>query len=85
MLREACDDAVGKVLLVDPENGRAGVVEDNNVWDLMDIILSKDANVRASLSIDFVAIPVWYSSFSTQVPNNAGNVFELSLKGLEAL
>lgn len=64
----------------------AGVVEDDDEWDLgPDVPLSKDADVRASLRVDFAVIQVRCRELGIRVHDKAGNVFGLPLQSLKAL
>lgn len=63
----------------------AHVAEDDNDWDLRDIALSKDVDMRARLFSDFGAMQCWCSKLSIQVLHKVGEVFWLALQGIDVL
>lgn len=85
MVCEAYADAVCEVQQVEAGSGTAGVVEDDKDWDLGDIPLSKDADLHASLLVDYAVIQSRCRELSIKVPGNAWDVFGLALQGLQAL
>lgn len=62
-----------------------GVAADEDYCSLRNVTLSKDANVRGSLRINFATIQVWSRELGIRVPDNASNIFGLALQGFEAL
>lgn len=49
MLHEACGDLVVKISSIEVKNSMAVVVGEDGHWNLGDILLSKDADVWATL------------------------------------
>lgn len=63
----------------------AGLVEDNDNWNLSDIRIRRNVDVWASLGVDFTGIHTACCYLSLAVPDKAGDMFELSLWALHAL
>lgn len=85
MLHEAYGNIADKVPLAKAGSGMASVVDDDDDWDLGDIPFSKNADVRASICVDFAATQSWCRKFHIHVPAKAGAVFSLALQGLGEL
>lgn len=78
---EVYGNVVYKSPPVEVESSMARVVEDDDYWDLIGIILSKDLGVRTSLSEDVAAIQSWCQDLSIPIPDNASAVYDVSLSG----
>lgn len=60
-------------------------VEDDDDWTLVEIPLSNNAAVHASLHFDFTAIQTQCCEFSLAVSDKAGDVLGLALKIFEGM
>lgn len=57
----------------------SGFVEDDDDWSIDDIPLSRNADARESLRVDFMAIQTQCLDLTLSVPDKAGDVFRLRL------
>lgn len=71
--------------LVTDDSGVLGVVEDDEDWNLGDVPLSRYADVRPSLRLDFTVIQAPYSELNLAVSDKAGDAFGVALHDLDAL
>lgn len=84
-MEEAYVHLIDMVSPVEVESRMAGIIEDDDYWDMGDNPASKDADMRASLCFRFVAIQSTGGKMNIQVPDKAGDVVGLFLQSLENL
>lgn len=85
MVCDTYGDTVDNIVRVVYGSSVSGPLEEDEDWNLGYISLSKNADVRASLPVDFTAIKTLCSDFTLAVPEKACNVLGLALRGLDAL
>lgn len=84
VVRDTYGDTVDDVLPIVAGSSVSSFVEDDDDWSLGDTPLSRNAGVRTSLFVDFAAIQTRCRELSFAVPDKAGDVFGLELRGLDA-
>lgn len=60
----------------------SGVVEDEEIWNLGDTLLSENADVRRSPHVEFIVIGTRRCELSIAVPDKTGDVFRMSFRVL---
>lgn len=78
-------DTVNDVIPVVAADWLAGLLENEDNRNMGDIPLSRNAEVRACLHVTFTAIETGSRKMSLAFTVEAGDVFGLTLRGLEAL
>lgn len=82
LVRDTYGNTVDDVALDVAGSSVSGLVDDNEDWNVGEIQLSKNADARASLLVDFMAIQTRCRDLSHAVPNKPVNVFLLALQVL---
>lgn len=85
MVRDAYGDSFDDVAPATAGSGVSSFVEDDDDRKLGDILLSRNADLFASLCVEFTAIHTGSCEFSFAVPYKAKDVFALVLQCLDAL
>lgn len=71
--------------LIDAASGVSGPIEDDDNWDLEDILMSRSGDVLASLRVDLTAIQTQCHEFNHIAIYNAGDVLGLTLEDVHEL
>lgn len=75
MVCDVYGDTFDDVALVAAGSGVSGLIEDDDDWNLGEISLSRNANVRASLDVEFRTIQTQCHKLNHAVPDKDADGF----------
>lgn len=84
MVLDAYGGTIDDAALFADDSGVSGLADDDHDCNLGNNPLSRNADVRASLRVDFMAIQTRCRELNLTVPYKVGNVFGLALQALDA-
>lgn len=85
MVRDTYCDTVNDVVSVVAGSSMPSLVEEDDHWILSDILLSRNADIRASLHMDFNVTQTRCCKCNIAIDDKASAVLGLALRGLHAL